>query len=357
MNKYIPERLNALFDYPAELSYPKIKLDANESPFDLSDDVFCDFIESLSDVSFKRYPDPRASAAVNAFAKRHGLDADNVVAGVGSDELISVIINSFLDEKSTIVTAPPDFSMYNFYGGIRGAKVVDILKGEDFAIDFDSLAKASKKADLIIFSNPCNPTGRSYSRENILSFVDSCDCLVIIDEAYAEFSDIDISVINEAGNRENLIILRTLSKAYGLAAIRCGFAVSNSEVAAAIRKVKSPYNLNSVTEEFAACVLSAEGHDKNIENIKANRKKLEDELFVLGVKYNFKVYKSDANFVLIEFDEDRAMLIHSMLKEKGVSTRLLAPYLRITAGKDDEIAIFLEIFERITKNIMPENKM
>ena len=176
----------------------------------------------------------------------YGVSADYVTAGNGSDELISVIVGTFLSKGDKLLTVMPDFSMYGFYADLAGVTVITQEKNEDLNIGSGcALYQDSQagKADCIMFSNPCNPTGQGLSREEVRRLVTSVDCLVVLDEAYMDFYT--ESLMGEAEQYDNLIILRTCSKALGLAAVRLGFAVANQTLTAVIRAAKSPYNVNS----------------------------------------------------------------------------------------------------------------
>ncbi|MBR5453184.1 MAG: histidinol-phosphate transaminase [Clostridia bacterium] len=338
MNKYIPEKIAKLDEYIPDNGKYDIRVDANESPFLPSDEMKKDMEKAFSCLAFNRYPDSEASCLKSAFADAYGLDADCVVAGNGSDELISVITATFLSPGDKVLVVLPDFSMYEFYSKICGAEVVRYEKHSDFSVDFDDISRRIKDEDIkmVIFSNPCNPTGRAYDRKSIDKFLDSADTLVVVDEAYMEFCTGDSSVLSEYNGRDNLIVLKTLSKAFGLAAMRCGFAVGNRELITAIKKVKSPYNVNSATQAVAAAVLS------HMDEIKANtavmiaqRQRIEKELTMLSEKYSFKVYKSDTNFVFAHIGE-KSREIYSYLVSRSIKIRLMGEYLRITASYPEE---------------------
>ncbi|MBQ2827028.1 MAG: histidinol-phosphate transaminase [Clostridia bacterium] len=338
MNKYIPEKIAKLDEYIPDNGKYDIRVDANESPFLPSEAMKKDMENAFSGLAFNRYPDSEASCVKRAFAEVYGLDADCVVAGNGSDELISVIAATFLSPGDKVLVVLPDFSMYEFYSKISGAEVVRYEKHSDFSVDFDDISRvvAKENIKMVIFSNPCNPTGRAYDRETIDRFLDTADTLIVVDEAYMEFCTADASVLGEYKSRDNLIVLKTLSKAFGLAAMRCGFAVSNRELITAIKKVKSPYNVNSATQAVAAAVLS------HVDEIKENtsamvreRQRMEKELTALSEKYSFKVYRSDTNFVFMHIGV-KSREIYSYLADRSVKIRLMGEYLRITASYPEE---------------------
>lgn len=350
MNRYIPKRIDSIEEYTPVSGDYRIRLDANESPFAPPAAVLSEFASIINGIEYNRYPDSSASALTAAFARAYGQAAENVVAGNGSDELISVIINAFLSEGDTLLVAAPDFSMYEFYGALRGVRVVSAPKTEDHGIDFDAMLRMieEEKASAVIFSNPCNPTGRAYDRETVIDFVSRANTLVILDEAYADFCEFGCSLLDICAKRDNLIILRTLSKAFGLASMRVGFAVTNGDIASAIRKVKSPYNVNSVTQAFAAAVLNHKPeYDAQKDEILIQKKRMHARLCDLSEKYSFTVYGSDTNFVFARFYEGGAKQIFDELAKRGIKIRCMPPYLRITAGMESETNEFLRVLEQI----------
>lgn len=324
-----------------------VRLDANESFFSMSEEMIKEFGKGLKEIEFNRYPDPYSKDICNKFAKYHNISSDCVVAGNGSDELINLIIQSFLKDGDKILTFSPDFSMYSFYANLRRAEVVKIETPYDSAVDIDLVIGAIKEISprIIMFSNPCNPTGQVICQKDILKLcAASPDCLVVVDEAYMDFSD--QSVIRYVEEISNMIILRTMSKAFAAASIRLGFAISNKELSMVIKKVKAPYNVNSVTQKFASILLDhLPENERKVKEIVQMR----DLLYVSLKKYEsnscpvFRVFKSAANFVYLE--TDRAKEIYERLLDAGVAIRFFPNgTLRITAGNNyEQIKLFKEL--------------
>lgn len=347
MNKFIPQKLADIEEYIPQSNAAEIILDANESPFVISLELQNELSEIVKNINFNRYPDAAAAEAVCEFSKVFNLNTACVVMGNGSDELISVIESGFLTSDDTIIVVVPDFSMYSFYSSIIGANVVKYIKEEDFEIDFDKLGSVCEdnNAKMVIFSNPCNPTSRSYEREKILKFIDSHNLIVVVDEAYMEFCGSNSSVLNDAENRENLIVLKTLSKAYGMAAIRAGFAVTNAEMALCVRKIKSPYNTSAFTQKAAAAILKYSDEIKiNVRKIVDLKNYMYEALLPIVQNKNLKIYPSDTNFLLIRAGEN-AEKIYKNLLEKKIRVRLMGQYLRITTGNKEECEIFISAFK------------
>ena len=346
MNRYIPEKLRNFKPYKVSNERFKLVLDANESPFDLSDDIKRCFCDALMNTPMNRYPDASASSLRDAFAHLYGISADHVTAGNGSDELISVIVSAFCGKDVGLAVAVPDFSMYSFYGSLCEARIECFVKDADMTLDLDKYAEfvKEKKCSVVMFSNPCNPTGAGISADKVRDFVKKCDALVVLDEAYMDFWD--QSLIKECHEYDNLIILRTLSKFYGSAGIRLGFAVACDELTECLRNVKSPYNVNSMTQLFGELVLAEFDYRRSEVNVlTANTKSLYNSLCSIFKSGSDKVYPTDTNFVLVRTDS--AKRIYEMLKNDGISIRYfpsLLPgdnvidggYLRICTGTESD---------------------
>ena len=250
-----------------------------------------------------------------------------------------------------IVVTAPDFSMYAFYAELCGAEIVKYRKNDANEIDFNELEELIKKenAKLVIFSNPCNPTGRAYPATTVAKFASSVDCIVISDEAYGEFCEKNITVMDLAAKRENLIVLKTLSKAFGMASLRVGFAVTNTEMASALRKVKSPYHLSTFSQDMGAIALSAARDVFRVaRDIGRRAKLLKTELEMLFGD-TAKVFDTDANFVFIDvLDDERAKNIQLSLAEASIAIRRMnGRFLRITCGSPEENTCLIEALAKI----------
>lgn len=334
---------------PLEGDY-RIRLDANESFLSLPTNVMSKMMDAFAYTAFNRYPDPLAVDVCRMFAQYHKIRLENVTAGNGSDELISVLMTAFLMKGDTVLTLSPDFSMYRFYSSLVEVRCVDVVKKSDLTIDVDELISVSNQtgAKMILFSNPCNPTSVGLTREQVRKIIRSVSALVVLDEAYMDFWD--QSLIQEAEQYDNLVVLRTCSKAFGLAALRLGFAVANRTITAALQAVKSPYNVNSVTQSAAAAVLSyPKTLNRAIEKMIDSRKGLSQGLQQLLDKNpgRFLLYPSCTNFVLIRLTDARA--VYEKLLSEGIAVRLMGDTMRITAGSPAENAELLTVLERILR--------
>lgn len=321
---------------PAEGIY-RIRLDANESFLPLPDEVLEKLPKALERVRFNRYPDPLASELCFDFAQYYRVDPKSVTAGNGSDELLNIIANSFLQRGETVLTLAPDFSMYGFYAELAECRCVRMDKGEGFRIDPDAVIERANQehAAMVIFSNPCNPTSVLLDREAVRKIIRGVNGLVVLDEAYMDFAD--ASLIREADQYDNLILLRTCSKAFGLAAIRLGFAVANPTLTRALQAAKSPYNVNSVTQAIGSAVLSEpEAARRAIEQILISRRSLYGMVRALAEKYPVKidVIEPQTNFVFARYEDSGELF--EFLKKNAMIVRRMGDYLRITAGRNHE---------------------
>ena len=315
----------------------KIRLDANECPFNLPQEISVQIAEAVKNISFNRYPDPLSTGLIGAFAGFYGIKPENITAGNGSDELIFLVESAFLEKGDKMLVVSPDFSMYNFYSSICEVECETFFKDENLKIDVDALIDKvnTENIKLVIFSNPCNPTGSGITASQAEKLVSSVNSLVVLDEAYMDFWS--ESLIDKAEKYDNLIVFRTASKMVGSAALRLGFAVANKKITNGLRAVKSPYNVNSVSQAIGEIVYNNKDHlIKRKEIIVKNTKRLYNSLVDISSKVSgFKPYETCANFVFVK--AERGSELFEFLKARSIVVRLMGDYLRITAGTEAEI--------------------
>lgn len=315
----------------------RIRLDANESYLPLPEAVKEQLHQAIDMLSFQRYPDPCCKKLCQAFADYYSIDPALVTAGNGSDELISLIMTAFLMKGEKVITVDPDFSMYRFYASISEAQSVSVGKEEDLTISVDRLIAAciTESAKMIIFSNPCNPTSIGLDAQEVRRLIRCVNALVVLDEAYMDFWD--QSLLQEVEQYDNLIILRTSSKAVGSAAIRLGFAVANPMLTKALKAVKSPYNVNALTQAAGIRLFT---HQSELQHARDQLKKARETLYQgvaqLEQAYpaELHVYPSCTNFVFIR--TPKAKEIYDFFLQNGVAIRFMGDSLRITAGSAEE---------------------
>ena len=321
-----------------------IKLNANEISSLFNEEEMVDILLSIKDCKINRYPDTNCTLLREAYGEIIGFDKEYILAGNGSDALIGTVISAVINKGDKVLTLNPDFSMYDFYSSINEGILVKLNIKKNSAYTINELIALGKKENpkLIIFSNPNNPTGYSISVKEIdLLLQNFKDTKVLIDEAYVEFSE--ESAINLVNKYNNLIITRTLSKAWGLAALRVGFLISNLAIINELKKYIVPYNVSEVSQRLAIKVLKYK--DKiyeNIDTVVKEREKLYKELKDIenGSK-KIKFYPSSANFIFGRTDYKDQLLRN--LENSNIEIRSFNDdSFRITIGSKNENEKVLE---------------
>lgn len=345
MTYRLNDKIRDLKPYDPITGYYPIRLDANESFLSIPNSIASKILEAAAFIPYNRYPDSQAFDLCKSFAAYHKINAKNITAGNGSDELISVICNAFLMKSDVMMTLSPDFSMYHFYSTIVEAKCIEYQKNTDLTIDVEEMITLANKNDvkMILFSNPCNPTSLGLKRDEVRRLINSVNALVILDEAYMDFWN--ESLLDEVNRYDNLIILRTCSKAFGMAGIRLGFAVANLTITNALKAVKSPYNVNSLTQKIGSIIFNEQKLiDTMITEIVASKENLYSEMKRIESSNSDKivVYPSVTNFVFVKMD---ALEMYHALLKAGIAVRFMGDFLRITAGSKKENAELVKVFE------------
>ena len=345
------EKVKNLTPYEPISGTYEIRLDANESFLTFPKEIEDEMVEALKNTAFNRYPDPNATKLIDGFARYFNVDANCVTSGNGSDEIISVIMNAFLQKGDKILTLEPDFSMYRFYAEIAECESVKYQKNENLDVDIDDVITLvnSEKVRIVIFSNPCNPTSRIVTREDVRKLINGTEALVVLDEAYMDFAE-DESLLGEFENYDNLIILKTCSKALGSAALRLGFAVANKTLTNVIRAVKSPYNVNSVSQALGEVLFAHPDYiDNCIETVVNSRKELYSQILEINSDKIEKVFETHTNFVFMKVKN--AKQVFERMKENSIIIRNMGDYLRVTAGTEYENEKMLETFKKVLEEL------
>lgn len=337
------ESIRSLEPYVTNPTVCSVKLDANEGDKDL----YLDLLKKLgeSDITLNYYPDDSYSELKKEINNYIGYEPKNITVGNGSSELLDLCVKTFVDKDETILSLDPTFSMYSIYAQVFSAKYIGAKAEEDFKLNVDSIIKDIKENNpkLIILCNPNNPTGSVLTKEEVRKIVKSTDALIALDEAYMEFGD--ESLIDEVMDYDNLLIVKTVSKAFSLAGIRMGYIVANEDIITSIEKVRAPYNLNSLSTYITTEALrQKERMFDYVKNIKEEREKIYKALVDLGVK----AYPSGANFVFFKSDIDN---LQKKLVDKDVLIRKfsgkLDGYYRVSVGTKEQNEKFLEAFKEV----------
>ena len=303
---------------------PEVFLDANESPY--------------AGLGYNRYPDPRQKALKERVSAIKGLPAQNIFLGNGSDEAIDLMFRLFCTPgRDNAVAIVPSYGMYAVAADINDVEVRGVALGPDFSLPVEELlAAADERTKLLFLCSPNNPSGNAFEQEQILDLVKRFPGIVVLDEAYADFStkgSLRVAVLEYP----NLVVLQTFSKAYGMAGLRLGMAFADAYVIDLMNRVKYPYNISQATQELAFKALES-SREQEVAEIIAQRGRLASAL--PGFPFVKKVWPSDANFILVQTDDADALYAH-LLKD-GVIVRnrsrvpLCSGCLRLTVGTPAE---------------------
>lgn len=339
----------------------KVKLDANESAYAACEKQISLMQKAINLDSLNRYPDPDAEKLISAYADYQGISSSLVIAGNGSDEILDIIFKAFTTPKDIVLSIDPSFVMYEIMSKIFSCQYRRYQPNDYYSLDVDAFIDYIDilKPSLLFICNPNNPTGAVISKDDVIRIVNSTDSIVVVDEAYGEFISADykdFSMISEVENYQNLIVLKTLSKAYGLAGLRVGFGIANERLISKMFDFKYPYNISSLSQELAIACLTPELKDYFSQNqLKTieNRKKLEASLSNIE---GLSVYRSNANFIWIKVSSDYIDIDHFIegLNQSGIKIRsfkqtYLRQYLRITVGNELENNMLLACIESLEK--------
>lgn len=312
-------------------------LDANESPFENG---------------VNRYPDPQQKSVKRLLADQNAVNTNQILLGNGSDEVLDLLFRAFCEpNRDNVITLPPTYGMYGVLANLNAIENREVLlSADDFQPQTETILKAVDVNTKIIFlCSPNNPTGNSFSEESIVTLIQNFNGLLVLDEAYIDFSDNE-GWLKRLNDYPNLVITQTLSKAYGLAGIRMGILYASVEIISVLSKIKPPYNVNVLSQVKALNTLYDTTELKNkINLIKVEKGNLSKQL--LQVKFIEKIYPSDANFILIQVDD--ATKRYQQLLEKGIVIRnrnnqpLCENCLRISIGTPEENKLLINTLKSI----------
>lgn len=306
-------------------------LDANENPFNQP---------------YNRYPDPLQREVKEKIAEIKTCNSEQIFLGNGSDEPIDLLFRAFCEPAvDNVVTIDPTYGMYQVSADINNVEVRKVLLNEDYSFSADELLqKVDDKTKLIFLCSPNNPTGNLLEKNEVHKVAEKFEGLVIIDEAYIDFAP-GASFLSELNKYENLIILQTFSKAWGMAGIRLGMAFASKEIITVLNRIKYPYNINMLTQEKAMeLILKESEKNKWVEILIEERGKIAKELNELPFVQN--IYPSEANFILVKMYDARG--VYDYLVENGIIVRdrskvvLCDDSLRITIGSTEENEMLME---------------
>ncbi|MFR5264637.1 histidinol-phosphate transaminase [Clostridium sp.] len=334
----------------------KIYLNGNENGYNPFNEFVESSLNSLESLRVNRYPNNNYKELKSLYAEYVNLSDENIIVGNGSDEMLNLVISNYINYGRILVTLKPDFGMYDFYCSINEGIIKKFkLNPNEGHINIRNFIKFSKevKADLIIFSNPNNPTGMAFSRDEIIEILNNLkNTIVLVDEAYYEF--FGQSVVDLVKNYSNLLITRTLSKAWGMAALRVGFLIGEEKKIKELNKLKVPYNVNSYSNIIASNNLKyKEVMLESVDKIIKEREVLFKQLAEFNNDY-ITFYKSYGNYI---FGSGRvAHKLGELLEKDGILIRVFNNNsIRITIGnREENIALIKSIKKAIKGRVLWE---
>ncbi len=327
-----------------------IKLASNENPLGPSPHVLSAIQQAA--MQSHRYPDDQAPELRQSIAKKWGLTADHVQFGAGSSELLDMLVQSFVDDGGEMIVTQHGFGLYFILASMHRVKL-NIVPDQAYHQDLDAVLKAINPSTRAIFiANPNNPTGTWIEGSRMRYFIEQVPkhVLIVIDEAYLDYMTMPEydSMAHGIAQHDNLVVLHTLSKAYGLAGLRFGYSLSHPSICTQLNKARKPFNISNTTLAAAKAALSDQDHiDKTIEMNQSGMKQLCDALDELGLNYLAR----SGNFLTVDFGE-KAGSIADALMQQGIIVRPLTPYkmpnhLRITIGTEDETKQLIKMLPEI----------
>ncbi|MFT5736337.1 MAG: histidinol-phosphate aminotransferase [Maribacter sp.] len=305
-------------------------LDANENPFENG---------------VNRYPDPKQRSLKSILAKQKGVKEENILLGNGSDEVLDLLFRAFCEPRmDNVITLPPTYGMYQVLSGINTIENRTVLLDTDFQPNVNEILNTmDTNSKMLFICSPNNPSGNSISSQKIKILLENFKGLVVVDEAYIDFSS-EQSWVSKLSKYPNLVIIQTLSKAYGMAGIRLGIGIASEQIIAVLNKIKPPYNVNELTQQNAMERVSNEKSvQEEVATILGERKLLMEALS--EISFISKMYPSDANFILAKVDD--ASERYNQLLEEGIVVRnrttqpLCENTLRFTVGTPEENTLLI----------------
>jgi histidinol-phosphate aminotransferase len=346
---YFRENIDAMEGYaPGEQPRVNniIKLNTNENPYPPSPKAVA-ALQSFNSDDLRKYPQPLSLPVLQAACKVYGCKEDEVIAGNGSDDILTILFRSFAGDGDTIGWLNPSYSLYPVLANLQGANHCFVELNEDFTLP-DNLAEKAKDCKLFIITNPNAPTGNSFCKKKIRAFTKNFNGVVVIDEAYGDFANENCLELYK--EFPNLVVTRSFSKSYSLAGLRVGLAFANKNLIYGMMKVKDSYNVNALSQTMAAAaLLDQEYFNETVAKIKNTRNRTAKELIKMG----FEVLNSQTNFIFAAPPTD-AEAYFNKLKEKNIFTRYFkgprtSRFIRITIGTDAEMDTFLKVSGEILK--------
>lgn len=326
--------------YDPAFSVCEVNLSANENTHPLPESVQNAMLDAMRSTPLNRYPDPLANDLRDELAAWHGVQRGNVMVGNGGDEILFNLLFCFGGPGRSLVVCPPCFEEYKNFAKMCETDVVEVWRREpDFSIDADALLEAARGAAIVMITSPNNPTGDLISPALVQRLLDQTDALILLDEAYIEFAKKGSSLVSWVADNPRLMVLRTLSKAFGLAGLRCGYLVANKEIVDVLAAIRQIYSEDVIAQAVATAAVRRRSElEPTLASIVGERKRLCE---ALGELPDVVLWPSEANFVLARMPhagdvrarlrDEYSVLVRDFSYAKG-----LGDCLRITVGTPNE---------------------
>jgi len=312
------------------------------------DGIFLDANENPFNSAVNRYPDPYQMELKEIVAKYKGVNVNQLIVGNGSDEILDLIVRATCEPgKDEIVTITPTYGMYKVIANINNIKLIEVPLTDSFDLDKEKILESSKNAKLIMLCSPNNPTGNLLNRNDILEIAERFEGIVVVDEAYIDFSN-GKTLLQNLNDQANIFVCQTLSKAYGLAGIRVGFGFGATQLIDVLNKIKPPYNVNELSQKFAIARLKdINTVSSEVMQILLERSRVLEEL--MRIPAVLRLYRTDANFILFQVDNADKLYNFFVKNEVIVRNRTNLPgcknCLRVTIGTSEENDRFLHVLK------------
>jgi len=359
MPEYIPGK--TIEEIKKEYGLKEVyKLASNENLFGPYPEVLEKICEGLGDIKY--YPDGECSEVRRKLAEKYNIDIDSIIMGNGTDQIIEMICDSFIEPGENVVITDPTFLIYE-KSTLKCSGTVVKVPLREFRQDIEKLVDSvNNKTKILFLTNPHNPTGTNIDRKELDYVVENIkrNMLLVLDEAYYEYipDEEKINTIEYLSRYNNLVILRTFSKIYGLAGLRIGYGISESSIISALNKVRLPFNVNSVAQKAAAAALENEFY---INEIRSRVEEEKDNFYNVLGKNGIDFIKSYANFILINTGENSDMIVEELLKNGFIvrpGKNLGVPgYIRVTIALPEVNTKFLTAFIKIFNNLYKKEKV
>ncbi len=324
---------------------PVLKLNTNENPYPPSPNVF-HALQNIDPEWLRRYPNPNAIALCQAASDVFEIPPDWITVGNGSDELISLIVRTFVEPGETVVYPMPTYVLYRTVAQLQDTQPIEVAYSENFDFPLQNLIEAQGKVTFI--AAPNSPTGNAVPLDQLEALATALSGLLVIDEAYVDFTDVNALPLLQ--KHQNIIILRTLSKSYSLAGLRLGLAIAPPTLIANLKQVKDSYAVDAIAALLGAAAIRDQAYKNlNVEKILRSRTILQQNLIELG----FQVWPSEANFLLVKPPRGEALELQQAIKERGVLIRYfnlpgVSDKLRITVGTDEQNEFLCHLLKEAT---------